>query len=61
VIRVLFFDAGKPCFALPSLLEKPTRELRPPMDGEVMRRSLKKDFGWLGKKDEKREPVPMEL
>jgi hypothetical protein len=31
------------------------------MDGEAMRRSLKKDFGWLGKKDEKRELVPMEL
>jgi hypothetical protein len=31
------------------------------MDGEGLRRILKKDFGWLGKKDEKREPVPMEL
>jgi hypothetical protein len=31
------------------------------MDGEAMRRSLKEDLGWLGKKDEKREPVSMEL
>jgi hypothetical protein len=31
------------------------------MDGEAMRRYLKKDFGWLGKKEEKRGRVPMEL
>lgn len=61
MIRVLFFDAGEPCFTLRSLLGKPTRELRPRMDGGEMRRCLKKDFGWLGKKEEKRGRVPMEL
>jgi hypothetical protein len=31
------------------------------MDGKARRKCLKKDFGWLGKKEEKRGRVPMEL